>query len=79
MVDAIPFELMSIGRAEHFVTSDFRGYDLNHNITVCEAYYEAVFGGIVFVLGLGNETLAGVVIGFTGSATLVFGLIAATW
>lgn len=77
MADTIPFELMGIGGAEHFVTGNFRSDDLDHDITVREAHYKAVFGSIVFVLGLSDESLASIIIGFTGAATLIFSLVAA--
>lgn len=77
MLNAVTLELMAVGCAEDLVSSDLRGDDLANDIFVGEANDEAVFGSIIFVLGLGDETLAGVVIGFTCTATLVFGLIAA--
>lgn len=47
------------------------------DILVGKADNEAVFGGIVFVLGLGDEALAGIVVRLARSTTLVFGLVAA--
>ena len=76
MLDAVALELMSVGTAENFVAGDFGCDDLDDDISVGKANDESVFGGIVFVLGLGNQTLASVVIGFTCATTLVFGLIA---
>ena len=65
---------MTVSRAEDFVAGDFRGDDLGYDIFVGEAYDEAIFGGIVFVLGLSDETLSSVVVGFTSTTTFVFGL-----
>lgn len=59
------------------LASDLRSHDLADDITVGETDNEAVLGGIVFVLGLGYETLASVVIGLALATTLVFGLVAA--
>lgn len=67
------------GDGQYVLASDFRGHDLANDITIGEADDEAIFGGIVFVLGLGNETLAGVVVGFTLTTTLVLGLVAAVF
>lgn len=44
------------------------------DILIGEADNEAVFRSVVFVLGLGDEALASVVVGFTCSTTLVLGL-----
>lgn len=44
-------------------------------IAVGEAYNQAVLGGIVLVLGLGDQALTGVVVGFTLLSTAVFGLV----
>lgn len=77
MLDTIALELVSVGAAEDLVAGDFGCDDLNDNIPVSEADDEAVFGGVVFVLGLSNKTLAGVIVGFTCATTLVFGLVAA--
>jgi len=50
---------------------------LHDNIAVGESNNKAVLGGIVLVLGLGDETLACVVIGLSNTTTLVLGLVAA--
>ena len=77
MLDSVALEFVSIGSAEDLVARDLRGDDLADNIFVGESYDKAVFGSIVFVLGLRYETLAGVVIGLPCSTTLVLGLVAA--
>ena len=77
MVDTVALEFMTVGGAEHLVAGDLGGYDLADDILVGEADYEAVLGRVVFVLGLSDETLAGVVVGLSCSTTLVLGLVAA--
>jgi hypothetical protein len=49
---------MCIGSAEDFVSSKFGGDKLADNVAVGKADYKAVFGSIIFVLGLSNELLA---------------------
>ena len=77
MVDAIALELMCVGCAEDLVPSYLGCDDLADDIAVGEADDKAVLGSVVFVLGLADETFTSVVVGFTGTATLVFDLIAA--
>lgn len=76
MLDTITLEFVSVGGAEYLVTSDLRGDDLADNIFVGEADNEAVLGSVVFVLGLSDKTLAGVVVGLSCSTTLILGLVA---
>ena len=78
MLDSIALKFVGVCRAEDLVARDLRGDDLADNILVCEADNEAIFGSVVFVLCLGDETLAGVVVGLPCSTTLVLGLVAAT-
>jgi hypothetical protein len=49
---------------------------LHHNIAIGEAHDKTVFGGIVLVLGLGDKTLASVVIGLSNTTALVLCLVA---
>ena len=77
MLYPVALEFVTVGCAEHLVASDLRGDDLTDDILVGKADDKAVFGGIVFILGLGNEALAGIVVRLACSATLVFGLVAA--
>jgi hypothetical protein len=44
---------------------------LTYDVAVGEPDDKAVFGGIVFVLALGEEPLAGVVVGLAGASALV--------
>lgn len=52
----------------------FRGVYIPDDVPVGEADDQAVLGSIVLVLGLGDEALAGVVVGLSLSSTLVLGL-----
>ena len=74
MLDAIALELVTVGCAEDLVSSNLGGNNLADDIFVGEANDEAVLGGIVFVLGLSDETLTSVIIGFARTTTLVLGL-----
>ena len=77
MLDAIALKFVGVGGAEDLVAGEFGGDDLADDVFVGEADYEAVFGGVVLVFGLGDETFAGVVVGLALSAALVFCLVAA--
>lgn len=77
MLDTVALELVGVGAAEDLVAGDLGGDDLDDDIAIGKADDEAVFGCVVFVFGLGDETLSGVVVGFTCATTLVFGLVAA--
>ena len=61
--DAVGLELVGVRGHEDLVAADLRGDDLSNNVLVGEADDEAVLGRIVLVLGLGDEPLAGIVIG----------------
>ena len=76
MLDPIALEFVSVGSAEDFVARDLRGDNLTDDIFIGEADNQAVLGGVVFVLGLGDKTLAGVVVGLSCSTTFVLGLVA---
>lgn len=78
MLDAVPLEFVRIRRAEDLVPRDFRRHDLDDNVPVGEPHHQSVFGRIVFVFGLRDESLARVVIGFALAAAFVFGLEPAT-
>ena len=78
MLDSIALEFVSVGGAEDLVARDLGGDDLTDNILIGEADNEAILGSVVLVLGLGDETLSGVVVGLPFSTTLVLGLVAAT-
>lgn len=79
MLDSVPFKLVRVGCAKDLVACDLRGDDLNDDITVRKADYKTIFRSRVFVLGLGDEPFAGVVVGFAIAAAFVFGLEPAVW
>jgi hypothetical protein len=68
---------MGIGGAEDFIASELRGDNLADDVSVGESNDKAVLGRVVFVLGLSNEALAGIVVGLACPSALVFGLEAA--
>lgn len=76
MLDTVGLELVGVSSAEDLIACDFGCDDLNDDVAVGETDDQAVFGCVVFVLGLGDETLSGVVVGLTRSTTLVLGLVA---
>ena len=76
MFDAVAFELVGVGGAKDLIPRDLGGNDLTDDIFVGEADDQAIFGGIVFVLSLGYETLACVIVGLSSLTTLILGLIA---
>ena len=77
MLDSIALEFVSVGGAEDLIARDLGSDDLTDNILIGEADNEAILGSVVLVLGLGDETFAGVVVGLPCSTTLVLGLVAA--
>ena len=77
MLDSIALEFVTVGGAEDLIARDLGSDDLTDNILIGEADNEAILGSVVLVLGLGDETFAGVVVGLPFSTTLVLGLVAA--
>lgn len=77
MLDTIALQLMGVSGAEDLVAAELGGDNLADYVFVGKADHETVFWGVVFVLGLGDETFAGIVVGFALSAAFVFGLVAA--
>jgi len=65
VLDAVALELVSVGCDQDLVAGQFAGDDLADNVAVGEADDETVLGRIVLVLGLGDEALAGVVVGLS--------------
>lgn len=76
VLDAVGLELVGVGSAEDLVASDLGGHDLHDDVAVGETDDEAVLGRIVLVLGLGDETLTGIVIGLSLTTALVLSLVA---
>jgi hypothetical protein len=77
MFDTISLQLVSVSCTKDLVAGDFRSDNLADDITIGEADYQAVFGSIVLVFSLSDETFAGVVVGLSRAATLVFRLVSA--
>lgn len=77
VLDAVGLQLMGVGGSEDLVAGDLRGDDLADDVAVGEADDQSVLGRAVLVLGLGDQTLTGVVVGLAGSSALVLGLEAA--
>jgi hypothetical protein len=75
--DVVGLELVGVGGDEDLVAGDLGGDDLGDDVAVGEADHQAVLGRIVLVLGLGDETLAGVVVGLTRASAGVLHLEAA--
>jgi len=63
--DTVTLELVAVSSTEDLVASDLRGHDLGDDVAVGETDNQAVLWRIVLVLGLGDETLAGVVVGLS--------------
>lgn len=76
MADTVALQFVGVGGSEDFVTTNLRSDNLADDVAVGEADDETVFGRIVFVLGLADETLASVVIGFSLAAATVLDLVA---
>jgi hypothetical protein len=76
MLKTVSLQLVGVGGAEDLVARDLGGNDLEDDVAVGEADNETVLWRIVLVLGLGDEALASIVIGLSGTATLVLSLIA---
>ena len=77
VLHTISLQLVAVSRTEDLVAVEFGRDDLADNVFIGEANDQAVFGCIVFVLRLSDETLAGIIVGLALSTTLVFGLVAA--
>lgn len=77
VLDAVGLQLMGVGGGEDLVAGDLRGDDLDDDVAVGEADNQSVLRGIVLVLGLGDQSLAGIVVGLSLSSALVLGLEAA--
>ena len=68
-------EFVGVSSAEDFVTLDGGVDDLGDDSGAGESDDESVFGGVVFVLILLDESLSGEVVGFTGVSSFEFGLV----
>lgn len=77
VLNAVSLQLVGIGSDQNLVTRDLGGDDLHDDVLVGESDDKTVLGRIVLVLGLGDETLAGIVVGLAFSSTPVLGLVPA--
>ena len=74
VLDAVGAELVRVGGGEDLVAVDLGRDDLGDDVAVGEADDQAVLGRIVLVLGLGDQALAGIVVGLALSSAAVLGL-----
>jgi len=72
--DSMSLELMGIGAGKNNVTDHLGGGNLAANVLVANAYDESVFGAVVLVLVLADQSLAGTVVSLTLPSSTVFGL-----
>jgi hypothetical protein len=77
VLDAVGRELVRVGRGEDLVASDLRGDNLHDDVAVGEADNKSVLGSAILVLGLGDKSLTGVVVGLSLPSALELGLVAA--
>lgn len=77
VLNAVGAELVGVGGGEDLVTSNLGGDDLGDDVAVGEADDQAVLGRVVLVLGLGDQTLARIVVGLSFATALVLRLEAA--
>mmetsp|Transcript_15912 Transcript_15912/g.20137 ORF Transcript_15912/g.20137 Transcript_15912/m.20137 type:complete len:297 (+) Transcript_15912:312-1202(+) len=75
-LESVPTQLGGCSGSQNAIAIDERVGDLTNNLTVGKSNDETVLGGLVLVLGLGAETFALAVIGFTFATTAVFHLVA---
>ena len=77
VLNAIRLQLMGVGGCEDLIARDLGGDNLADDVAVGEADDKSVLGSVVLVLGLGDQSLAGIVVGLSGPSALVLGLEAA--
>lgn len=77
--DTVALQLVRVSRGQDLVTRDLRVDDLSDDVAVGETDDHAVLGRIVLVLGLGDQALAGIVVGLTLTATTVLSLVATVY
>lgn len=65
---------MGVGGHEDLVTTNLRADDLSDDVAVGEADDKSVLGRTILVLGLGNQALAGIVVGLSLPPALVLDL-----
>jgi len=75
VLDTVCLQLVGVCGDKDLVTGELRGDDLSNDVAVGETDDETVFWCIVLVLCLGDQTLACVVIGLSGTTALVLSLV----
>lgn len=75
-LNSVPGELMSIGSGEDVISLNLSSNDLAGNVAVGETNNEPVLGAVVLVFVLGDQPLAGTVVGLSFAPTPVFNLVA---
>jgi len=73
-LDTIAGKLVGVGGSKNVITLELGIDDLADDVLVGETDNESVLGRVVLVLGLNNQTLAGVVVGLTLSSSSVLDL-----
>merc|ERR1711939_625742 len=76
VLNAVARELVGVGGGEDVVALDLGVHDLADDVAVGDADDKAVLGGVVLVLGLADEALAGVVVRLALAAATVLDLVA---
>ena len=77
VVDAVARELARVGLGQDEIALEASVDDLANDVLVGEANNKAVLRRIVLVLGLGDQALAGVVVGLALASTPVLRLVPA--
>jgi len=77
VLDSVALEFVGVGGLDDFVSSDFSSDDLADDVLVGESNDKSVLWSIVLVSSLGDQLLAGIVVGFTLSSALVLHLVSA--
>jgi len=72
--DAVPLKLVGVSGHQDLVTTKLSGHDLADDVAVGEPNDKTVLGGTILVLGLGDKTTTGLVVGLTVAAALVLHL-----
>ena len=75
-LDAVVGQLVAVGRGHNLVSVEARIGDLTANVPVRGAHDHAVLGGVILVLVLHHQTLAGEVVGLAFPAPAELDLVA---
>lgn len=66
---------MSISSTNDHISLNLGVDNLADNVSVSDSNTESVFWRVVFVFGLDNQSLTGIVVGLIFTSTAVFGLV----